>query len=134
LTRQKAPDIHINAFAVNPGKRLDKTTGIPPIDFHYYPSLAVKKCNHNQCPADHATNVPEGGPLGKVKSNHCLHPFLVKFRHCQNDFFAPLNAQAVRLGAGQVVSYNLSVHHQWQLKEPGAFWVQAHSLISDFCV
>lgn len=59
------------------------------------------------------------------------HPNL---EDCQNDFFAPLNAQAVRLGAGQVVSYNLSVHHQWQLKEPGAFWVQAHGLISDFCV
>jgi hypothetical protein len=58
----------------------------------------------------------------------------VKFRHSQNNFFAPLDAQAVRLGAGQVISYNLSVHHQWQLKEPGAFWVQAHGLISDFSV
>jgi hypothetical protein len=58
----------------------------------------------------------------------------VKFRHSQNNFFAPLDAQAVRLGAGQVISYNLSVHHQRQLKEPGAFWVQAHGLISDFSV
>jgi hypothetical protein len=96
--------------------------------------LTVKKCDHYQCAADHAAHVPDCSPLGKVKSDHVVNPPLVKFRHSQNNFFAPLNAQAVRLGAGQVVSYNLSVHHQWQLKEPGAFWVQAHSLISDFCV
>jgi hypothetical protein len=96
--------------------------------------LAVEKCQHNQRPADHAANVPDGGPLRKVKSNHCLHPFLVKFRHCQNNFFAPFNAQAVGLWPHEVISYNLGVYHQRQLKQPGALRIQAHGLISDFSV
>jgi hypothetical protein len=59
---------------------------------------------------------------------------LVKFRHSQNNFFAPLNAEAVGLCPHEVITYNLSVYHQRQLKQPGTLGIKAHSLISDFGV
>nr|DAJ70530.1 MAG TPA: hypothetical protein [Caudoviricetes sp.] len=49
----------------------------------FSPPLAVEKCDHNECAADHAAHIPDGCPLGKVKSNHIASPLLHNLEQCR---------------------------------------------------